>query len=275
MRLVKKINNNFAFALDGNGEKIIVEGRGIGFVKKPCDLNDFSSISRTYYNVSDEYVELINQIPQNILDISNKTCEYLYSKAKAILSPNLPFTLADHIAFAVKRMENGMMLSMPMYYDLMQMYPIEFSAAEYCVKLIKKNLKIQLPKDEVAGIAMNLLNSEMDVHKTKIAESDEELVAHILNIIEKDMQVSISENSVDYARFRAHMNYLFKRLREKKPANTSNQKMYEEMRNQYKQTSDCVEDITLYLNDRQYSLSNEEKLYLMLHINRICERSQN
>ena len=36
MKLLKKINNNFALAIDGNGEKVIVEGRGIGFNRMPC-----------------------------------------------------------------------------------------------------------------------------------------------------------------------------------------------------------------------------------------------
>ena len=33
MKLLKKINNNFALALDSRGEQIIVEGKGMGFQK--------------------------------------------------------------------------------------------------------------------------------------------------------------------------------------------------------------------------------------------------
>ena len=31
MKLLKKINNNFALAEDSKGEQVIVEGRGVGF----------------------------------------------------------------------------------------------------------------------------------------------------------------------------------------------------------------------------------------------------
>ena len=47
MKLLKKINNNFALALDSKGTQIIVEGKGIGFRKMPEELADLSVISRT------------------------------------------------------------------------------------------------------------------------------------------------------------------------------------------------------------------------------------
>ena len=61
MKLLKKINNNYALALDSNGEEIIVSGRGIGFQKMPCDLNDLSLISRTYYDIDLKYMHTILQ----------------------------------------------------------------------------------------------------------------------------------------------------------------------------------------------------------------------
>ena len=47
MKLLKKINNNFALAEDSKGEKVIVEGLGVGFQKMPCELTDLSIIYRT------------------------------------------------------------------------------------------------------------------------------------------------------------------------------------------------------------------------------------
>ena len=50
MKLIKKINNNFALAEDSGGNQVIVEGKGIGFTKMPCTITDLSCISRTYYD---------------------------------------------------------------------------------------------------------------------------------------------------------------------------------------------------------------------------------
>lgn len=40
MKVIKRINNNYAVALDENGKKLIIYGRGVGFPKAPYELNE-------------------------------------------------------------------------------------------------------------------------------------------------------------------------------------------------------------------------------------------
>ena len=72
MKLLKKINNNFALAEDSKGEQVIVEGSGVGFQKMPCELNDLSSISRTYYGFNSETIRLIQTVNPQILQIADQ-----------------------------------------------------------------------------------------------------------------------------------------------------------------------------------------------------------
>ena len=58
MKLIKKINNNFALAEDSGGNQVIVEGRGVGFNKMPCTITDLSCISHTYYDYDEKYLSL-------------------------------------------------------------------------------------------------------------------------------------------------------------------------------------------------------------------------
>ena len=69
------------------------------------------------------------------------------------------------------------------------------------------------------------------------------------------------------------MNYLYSRVRNNAMHESENQKMYYSMITNYPDINVCVEKISKYLND-EYSinLNNEEKLYWMLHINRLCSR---
>lgn len=46
MKIMKKINNNFAMALDDNGVELIVTGKGIGFPKTPYELTDLNIIEK-------------------------------------------------------------------------------------------------------------------------------------------------------------------------------------------------------------------------------------
>ncbi len=133
MKLLKKINNNFALALDSRGEQIIVEGKGIGFQKMPMELNDLSLITRTYYDTKEQDVSLINTVSEDILNVSADICQYAEMKIGDKLNPNLRFILADHLDFAIERMQKNLQIKMPIYYDIRLLYPKEMEIAEYAV----------------------------------------------------------------------------------------------------------------------------------------------
>ncbi len=161
MKLIKKINNNFALGIDGNGEEVILYGKGVGFQKMPCELNDLKLIDRTYYNVDERYLGLLNEIPEEVMNISSEIVRECREKLKNQLNPNLIFTLADHINFAIYRCSRkGINFNYSLYYDVGQMYEIEASIAKDAVKMIEQRMKVRLPKEEIAGIAINIVNNE-------------------------------------------------------------------------------------------------------------------
>ena len=130
MKLLKKINNNFALAEDSKGEQVIVEGRGVGFQKMPCELNDLSSISRTYYGFNSETIRLIQTVNPQILQIADQIYNEAVDQIPAELNPNLPFTLADHLEFCIERLNKNIELKMPLTYELESGYPLEMKLAE-------------------------------------------------------------------------------------------------------------------------------------------------
>lgn len=136
MKLLKKINNNYAIARDSAGELVIVEGKGIGFMKMPAELEDLSAISRTYYNMTKQDEELIKAIPESIMAVSEKIVDYISDSIGDRFNHNLVFILADHIQFCIERMEKKIDLKMPIYYDIAYIYPTECKAADYALKII-------------------------------------------------------------------------------------------------------------------------------------------
>lgn len=272
MKLIKKINNNFAIGLDFKGEQIIVEGKGIGFNKMPCDFNDLDKITRTYYDFDERYLDLINSIPFEIMDVSSSIYDYFLAKVNCNVNPNLPFILADHINFAIERLTKNINVGIGMYYDLMNLYPIEYEVSDYALRLIKRKLGVQLPQNEKTGIILNLINAEANSNvKTSKTEKH---IDSIIEIIESDMNVKIDKNSFNYSRFLSHIEYMFRRLNEHKTISSDNLKIYCSLKEEFKQTNKCVEHISSYIDEKEgISLSEEEKLYLILHVNRLCERA--
>lgn len=69
------------------------------------------------------------------------------------------------------------------------------------------------------------------------------------------------------------MQYLLKRQEKYITINSDNEKMFEMMKKEYQQTFECVLKIKRYIEEKLgWNPSNEELLYLMLHVNRLCSR---
>ena len=70
-----------------------------------------------------------------------------------------------------------------------------------------------------------------------------------------------------------HLQYLLKRQDQGVFIKSDNKQLYEDLVKQFPKTSDCVEKIAQFLQERMgFELEKEEKLYLILHVNRLCSR---
>lgn len=139
-----------------------------------------------------------------------------------------------------------------------------------------EKMKIYLPKNETAGIAMNLINARIPQKGaiTEPAKQDfEELLDMVTRTVEGSLKVEIDRTTFNFFRFATHIFYLSQRLSRKQPIGSENLSMYENMCDSFPALKDCVENITSKLHQQLgEALPEEEKLYLMLHINRIIER---
>lgn len=103
MRIVKKLNNNFAICVDGEGKELIAVGKGIGFPKTPYELEDLNLITRTFYDIDPKYIELFNEIPETVIHFTAKLVDIARNELDYELNPNLVVTMSDHINFCIQR----------------------------------------------------------------------------------------------------------------------------------------------------------------------------
>ena len=145
---------------------------------------------------------------------------------------------------------------------------------KYALQLIKKKYHIHLPQEEATYIALHLINAkeQMDIEKENI---DEKIIQQIINIIENEYCITINKNHFNYSRFVSHMYYLLKRSKQKHLLSSDNHILYDKTKEEFPKTYNCTKQITQYLlNQFKIDLTDEEKLYLMLHINRLCTREE-
>lgn len=271
MKVIKKINNNVAICIDGNGKELVAFGNGIGFPKTPYEIQDMGAISRTFYGVDTRYLDLLNEIPEDIFEISAKIVEYAKSMIVTELNSNIVFTLADHIHFAIIRYQKKMFVNMPIMYDIKHLYPKEMQIGERALRYINEYKKIRLPKEEAASIAMHFINAESVTRKEK--DSSCELIEDVTAIIEDFFKMTIDRNAFNNSRFVSHMQYLLQRQKIDQGILSGNGRLFTTMQDEYQKTYECVLQIKDYLKrELDWDSSDEELFYLMLHINRLCSR---
>lgn len=271
MKIIRKINNNYALARKRDGEVVVVAGRGIGFGTIPRYVTDESQIEKIYSGVDWNYIEQMGEMPENILKLSEKIVAYAKKNLTKKFSKNFVFTLADHIEFTIERIAQNMIFDFKGYYDFKYLYPREVEISKYAMKMIEEELKIKLPESELGGFVMNIVNSEL-----KPSGNDEDvnfspLISQITVIIEKYFNLEINRDSFNYSRFATHMIYLLRRLKDGKKTSDDNRRIYEKLLEEYPDTYRCVDEIARFLEQNiQSKLDENEMLYLILHVNRLC-----
>lgn len=273
MRVIKKLGNNVALCVDGQSRELIALGVGIGFPKCPYELTDMSKVDRTFYDIDNSYLDLLNKVDSSIFEICADIIDLASTLLNVPLNPNAVFTLTDHISFAIIRLNKGMLFSFPLSNELRDLYPTEVKIAKYALNLLEKKKKIVLPESEIYGIAMNIINSEQKTSINFSYEKSELIIDDIVTIIEEKMNVMIERDTFNYSRFISHMTYLLKRRTENRIISSENKKLYETLKNEYSKTYHCVLDIKEYLIESLgWQVGNEELIYLILHVNRLCSR---
>lgn len=272
MKVIKKINNNVAICKDKNGAELVAFGNGIGFPKTPYELEDLSKITRTYYGVKSSYLDLLQEIPKDIFEISAKIVDYAQTKIFNELNPNIVFTLADHIHFAIERYEKKITVKMPFGYDIEHFYAKEMEIGKKAVVFINKVKHIHLSGNEAVGIALHFINSENNPVE-KQAVDDKKVINEITKLIEKKLGYQINRRGFSYSRFVTHMQYLLLRQDSQIEVDTENKRMFESVKEEYQSCYMCVLEIQKYIENKLGWIPNDEELlYLMMHVNRLMSR---
>ncbi|EOS61711.1 hypothetical protein C815_00491 [Firmicutes bacterium M10-2] len=276
MKIIKKINNNVAIGLDRNEKEVIVFGKGIGFEKMPYILNDLSKIDRTYYDVDPRYFDLINSVDEKVLLLCTKMVNVIMTKLEGEWNSSLVFILADHISFALERVRKGMTIPFPYSDEIELTCPEENKWALWIVKNINHNFHVKMPKGEVTCIAMHLVNARTGTKSTGQQTSTQRrdrILRFAIQTVENDFHIKISKKDLNYYRFKSHIFYFVKRKEENIPIEEDNKKLFDLMKTTYPDAYQCAMKIGRFIK-REYDLecSNDEILYLMIHINRFMER---
>lgn len=271
MVITRIYNNSCAAVTDGDGQDMIVTGRGVVFGKKAGDLLDEALVEKRY-RLSDPGLgsrldTILSSIDQAdvYLSISEEILSMIRSQGYPV-KESLLLTLTDHISTSLERERTGVVLANPLLPDIRQLYHKQYQLAEQAGQIIAQRTGITVSPDEIGFITLHIVSASIDGRFDDLLEITH-IIQKILCIIETSFEVHLNENSLRYERFIRHLQFFARRILDPASEQETNLLMYNMGRLEFPDAFLCVKDIARMIErDYHRKVSDAEQGYLIYHI---------
>jgi beta-glucoside operon transcriptional antiterminator len=259
--------------------ELIVMGKGIAFNKKVGDMLDETKIDKIYRlangEVSQKFQELLEDVPIEYLKISNELIDYAKKKLTSPLNESIYVSLTDHLYTAIERIKQGIHVRNILLWDIKRLYPNEYAIGKRVVEKILELYQIDLGEDEAGFIALHLVNAQTESGSEDVFELTE-IIQEIIQLTKYYFKLSFDEESVYFYRFTTHLSFFARRIiYGKQHQGESDEELLLLVQKKYHNAYQCVLIIETFLtNNYSYSMSNDEKLYLTIHIARLVQKTE-
>lgn len=279
MKIHRVINNNIVVILDKRGNERIITGRGIGFRKHGGDEVDEKKIEQEFSLSAVGKVgrleELLREIPLEVIDAAMQIMEEASRAFEKDLNDSAVISLSDHIYTAIERDKQKIPVKNVLLWETKKFYPEEFRLGKRALEIIKEKTGVMLSEDEAGFIAIHLVNAQLEEGAGDV-NGLTKIMQEILNIVKYSARVAFDEESVYYCRFITHLKFFAQRLLTHTTyEGEDSTELLNIVKKQYKQAWESVKKVEEFLVKKyDYPLSEEEKLYLTIHIARIIDKSK-
>ena len=279
MKIHRAINNNIIGVLDANGQERILIGKGIGFRKHSGDEFDETLVEKEFRVAASEkterLIDILNEIPSEAVDASAAILEDAAETLRKTLNGGALISLSDHIHTAIVRTRDGISVKNVLLWETKRFYPDEFRIGERALDTIESLTGVRLAEDEAGFIALHIVNAQMENSADDLYGLTR-VMQELLNIIKYTCKTPFDEESFHYCRFVTHLKFFAQRLLTHTTYNgDDNSELLAVVKKQYPKAYQCTGKVGQFTEKNYgYPLSDEERLYLTIHIARILDKSQ-
>lgn len=281
MQIHKILNNNVVVVLDEQEKEQVVMGRGLAFKKKCGDEIDPAQIDKVFTmsnpDTNNKFQEIVANIPLEYMLLVEDIITYAKTHIGKKINDSIYISLEDHIFMSVKRFSEGIVVKNALLWDIKRFYKDEFYIGQKAVEMIAQRTKIILPEDEAGFIALHFVNAQMEENPDKVEDmyTITKVMQELSNIVKYYFNMEYDEDSVYYYRFVTHLKFFAQRLVTKKTyQEESEDDLLDIIKMKYKNAYECVKVIKKFLVEQyDYLLSDEEMLYLTIHIARVTNKN--
>jgi transcriptional antiterminator len=271
-RVKKALNHNtlIAIGMEDNQEYLLI-GKGIGFGKKISERIEPSEDCTVYslreHTERGKALDLVKEIDPIFLEIAQevlKEAERVFGK----IDWSILFPMADHIAFAVKRIRNKEQISNPLTGDIQALFHMEYKTAECVRPILRERLQVEIDEHEVGYIALHI-HSAIEDENVALSMQMARTVRECIQLVEKETGLQIDVLSLSYNRLMNHVRYMVARVvRGERLKLNMNDYMSLKFPESFAIASTVCEHLSRYLKK---PLDEVEIGYLAMHIERVAE----
>lgn len=214
-KILKVLNNNGVLVMDlDSKQEYIFLGKGVGFGKKVNQNVDSIDNAKAYRFTQEQSrqdsIHTIKSISPVFIEIAGSIIEEAEKKFGTV-DNNILLVLADHIAFAIKRMQEGIELKNPFAKEIKVLFEEEYSVAKMGREFIKEKIGVEINDDEVGYITLHVhtaLTREHVVQSMDIAR----MIQEGIQKIEMELGTMLDDETISYTRLLTHMKFMILRV---------------------------------------------------------------
>lgn len=279
MKIVKKLNNNVVLSINSEGKEVVVMGKGLAFDKKKGEEIPSSAIQKIFVvegttqqlDISHLLLEMDNSelaLAKQIITLAEKRLGYQFSDLQCLM-------FLDHLHYLLQRLQDGLPLPNPLLTDIKKIYDTEYQVAVEACQLIESKYPLDLSDNEAGFITLHFIKNSNQSNQFGATLESVQIVKDILGIISKNFGILLDERSFHYKRLVTHLNYFVQRVLMKEYFPKGDEFLVTVVKERYPKSFACAKKIGTYLDNAQsYHVSDDELLYLTLHIQRVIAENK-
>ena len=276
--IIKRVLTNNAVVISENDKEKIVCGKGIAFKKKPGMEIDESLINQVF-TLEDEtkmkYEDLLKDVPLEYVEIANEIITNERTEFTKAFPDSIILTLSDHLYASISRVKDGLEIHNSLLWDIKNFYEIEYGIGLKGLQIIKERLNVSLPEDEAGFIALHIVNAQLDDSRTDNAYRVTKAIQEITTIVRHFFSINFNTSDIYYYRFITHLKFFALRLFKQKQFVNEDNELLDVVKVKFNLAYQCVLKISDFLAMKYgYELSEEETLYLTIHVHRVVSKTK-
>lgn len=269
-RITKVLNHNTVIGvMEDTNKEYLIMGKGIGFGKKITEIIETNG-SETIYSLQEstergEVRKLVTSVDPICLEIANEVLDEA-ERVFQTIDRDILFPLADHIEYAVKRIQKHEQISNPLTDDIRILFYKEYKVAAMIRPIIQKHLGVEMDADEVGYVALHIHSAIQDEEVSQAMQMAR-AVRECITLVENEIGKPIDVLSLSYNRLMNHVRNMVARAMNKEQLKLN---MNDYMGIKFPQAFETAKYICEQVGKMlQCPIGEAEIGYLAMHIERV------